>query len=452
MKHAALACVAAFLLQPGTAASQPFSTYVEQRENPRRSRLYERYQEQRSRNTPESMILGSARQDYERFSNRFEIPGFMSSTPQPEIGRLVGPQNPTASFRIGDTIFVQWNGTPGPREGDRYAVYTPAVVLQSLRDPTDFIVRLRPERPTDFPDSFRLAGHFYESNGRIRVTKVSQGLVEAVIEALSGSMTIGDQLMPVIPVKDGITPATGGIQISAAVVAGSPVERLSTTKRSFIYINRGSRDGIREGRIFQAVDILPLDSAVGGMAPEVSVGEAMVVHVSDSYSTAMITRQFDVIRIGSLLKTKQQGGEISSREPFRNLVPTSSQTPSQPVNLEEIPNLGDLNFEEDATLPDPLRKQPPQPAPPSLSELDALEQSQKFNSLSPEERARLGRLSRQQRIGADAQGDGYADLEDPDLAPLNNSFRKGAPRRTDQKRRSNRPTDEEELNLLMMQN
>jgi hypothetical protein len=428
------------------ASGAPFSDFSEEIKNPVASKSTEKIR-QAKRAALQDVIIGSVRQNYAQFTNRVIVPGFISSAALTDIATLAGPNNLTASFRIGDTAYFSWVGTPGPREGARYVAYTPAVVLQSVLNPTDFIIRARPKRAADYPENYRMAGHFYESNGTIRITKIKQGLVEGVIESLSGQISIGDQLMPTIPVKTNIQAATGGIQLAAAVVAGSPVDRLSTTKRSFIYINRGSRDGIREGRIFQAVESVPVDRAITNMAPEISVGEAMVVHVSDSYSTAMITRQFDVIRMGSLLKTKQELSGIESNEPFRNLFPGAP--PAAKEDSEEIPNLGDMSLPVDDSLPEPaVRRRPPEE--PALSELDALEKAGNFNSLTPEEKSRLGRLSRQEKL--EEEGAESLAEESPLPAPVDNSFRQGKPKKAAKKPKAKRSNDEEELNLLMMEN
>jgi hypothetical protein len=270
--------------------------------------------------------------------------------------------------------------------------------------------------------------------------------VEAVIESMTGQIAISDQIMPTLPKTKIPKPVYGGIQLSAAIVSGSPAERISTTPRSFIYINRGSRDGITLGRIFQSVETARLEGDKKG--PEMLAGEAIVVHVSDAYSVAMITQQFEVIRIGSLLRSKQTDDEMPSFEPFHNFNPANAakyEKAAEPV--EEVPNLNEMNAVTDPTLPDPAKPKPP--AKPALSELDAIEQANKFNSLSPKEKERLGTLSRQEKVGQEAS----EEEEAPSLAPVDSSF--GSAKPTDKKakkKRAQKSRDEEELNQLMMQN
>jgi hypothetical protein len=385
-------------------------------------------------------VLGSLRKNYEKISSKIRVPGTVSSAPMAEFAKIAGPVTEVTSFRMGDTVFLRWLGAPGPRIGDRYATYTPAIVLQSLQDPTDFSVVLKTKK-NESNERYRRAGYFYESTGTVRITRINQGIVEAVIEDLSGQVAVGDQLMPVLPTLAIPKPIIGGIQLSAAIVSGAPAERLSTTPRSFVYINRGARDGIRIGRVFQSIETAKLEGMREG--PEMLAGEAIVVHVSDSFSVAMITRQFEVIRIGSLLKSKQNEEDMASLQPLRGLNPKEAS--AAPEAIPEVPSME--NFQQDTTLPEP--NQPaPQPKQPSLSELDAIEKSQNFNALSQKEKERLSALSRQENVSNGSEDEDEA----PPLAPMDNSFgpqqkpKKAAPKKAHKTR------DEEELNQLMMQN
>lgn len=428
------------------SAGFPVREFTETHKGSNANATYLLRQKAQTKAISDSLGESTLRANFRRYSERVRVPGFVSASAIPEIAQVIGPSNVGNSFRLGDTVYLRWSGSPGPREGDRYQTYTPAIVMQSMLDATDFQIRLRPPSLQEMPPDFRMAGFFYEATSTVRIVRVRQGIVEAVIERLSGQLFNGDQLMPLLPVKEKITAVTGGIQLAAAVVSGSPADRLSTMERSFLYINRGSRDGIKEGRVFQAVESIRLDGAVNGPAPERSLGEAMVVYVTDSYSTAIITKQFEVIRIGSLLKTKQELDTIPSGAPFSDMVPGSGSGRSNGPGTPEIPEMGDLEAHQDRTLPDPGKA--PKKRKSTLSELDEMEQGMNAGKLTPEERARLGRLSRQEKLdhedGADEEDDA------PEIAAPKNSFGKPKPKaKAKKKKRSN---DEEELNLLMMEN
>ena len=449
MKKLPLLLTGLLAAQPAGAAF-PVKEYVEQQPSNNASNVYDSFQRSGRKKSDDTLIVTGLRANFRKYMDRINVPGLISASALPEIAQVIGPGTIAGSFRLGDTIYLRWSGTPGPREGDRYHTFSPAIVMQSLLDPTEFQIRQRPAKLQDIPRDFRMAGFFYEVSGTVRVVRIRQGTVEAVIERLSGQLSTGDQLMPLLPVKPKITPVTGGIQLAAAVVAGSPSDRLSTTERSFIYINRGARDGIKEGRVFQAVESVRLEGPVSGPAPERSLGEAMVVHVTDSYSTAIITKQFEVIRIGSLLKTRQELGDIPNSAAFSDLIPSTGSTSTAPLGVPEVPEIGDVGARQDPSLPEPQPGRVRGAGEASLSELDALEKSLQLNKLTPEERARLGRLSRQEKLDAEAREENEDGA--PEITAPQGSFGKPATDGKKKPKKAKRSQDEEELNLLMMEN
>ncbi|MCO5142919.1 MAG: hypothetical protein M9962_07510 [Oligoflexia bacterium] len=413
----------------------------------------------------ENFIVGSAKKTFTRFHNRYRIPGFISASPVTEIATIIGPRVLDTSFRLGDSVFLRWNTSPGPREGDIYQVFPSSVVLQSRIDPTEFQVISKPETLDEIAENFRLAGYFYEPVGSIKISKIRRGLVEGVVLSLSGQMSIGQSLMPKLPEVIIEQPHTGGVHIAAAIVSGSPANRLSTTKRSYIYINRGTRDGIKVGSLFEAVERMDLSTREKSMGPETSFGEAMVVHVSDNFSTAVITKQFDIIRVGSLLRSKQLYDQVTPISPFASLNVLNPNYLYEGHNKSviegelspEVPKSDELSGMPDPTLPNPERLQTspfrvaPDLSKPPISQLDALEKSLNLNNLSEEEKKKLNQLSTQQKI--DSPDDELEDLSASGSSPtVTNSFRTSKPKKKDDKKKKPKRNEEEELNLLMMEN
>lgn len=419
------------------------------------------YQNFQKEHGSQDRFYGSPKDFYTKAVDNIVVPGFISASPLENIATIVGPETINVNYRMGDTLYLRWNSPHLPRVGERFQTFTPAIVLQSTANPTDFTVSLGPTyKGEPLPKGRRMAGYFYESTGRLKIIKVSQGLVEAVLEALSGQVAKGDQLMPMLPVRKNLQSTAGSMRLAAAIVSGSPPERISTTKRSFIYINRGSRDGIKVGNVFEAIESVKLDASLNVTAPELSAGEAVVIFTTEAYSTAMITKQFDVIRIGSLLRVKNSASPLSPSAPFANMPSYSELKKGEPkMDVPEVPTI-DLPGDD---LPDPLKHRnppptvpaPPQqtqapvkPKPSALSELDQLEKSQKFNNLTPEEKLRLGTLSRQERVGV-TPAPSENEEEAPPTPGLDNSFGKGKKPAKKSAKKKAQTNDEEELNLLM---
>jgi len=439
------------------------SAFVEERTpNKNSSTYYEQLKKSRLKSDDAQMEQGSLIQStrliYAKFSSRLRVPGFISATPLPQMAKIVGPNKHGTLLRVGDTTFVRWSGAPLPRPGDRYATFTPAIVVQNLVNPTEFTILPSLATLETLPKNTRQAGYFYETTGRLKIIRIRNGLMEAMVEQLKGALSVGDELMQEPPKLENITPIRSGIQLSAAVICGSPHDRLSTTKRSYIYINRGSRDGIRVGRVFESIESVELDQTIGGPAPLISNGEAIVIHTTDSYSTAMITEQFDVIRIGSLLRTQQETSPVMPVSPFDGYKEENAamraryRTPEVRQKSEEIPEVPSLNNlpgAEDSSLPEPGRTAPE----PQLSELDSMERSLRTKELSVAEKARLGKLSQQEKLKSANLEELEEDNGIPGAPSLENSFQDPKKKaKSDKKPKKKAKNDEEELNKLMMDN
>ncbi len=449
-------------LLSGTAhalESAPGVNYTEDRkqtnENKTYSSLSKSVAQSEAKGMDQTDVILGARNLYSKFNNRVRVPGFISTSPVAPLGRVVGPVKNDSMLRMGDTIYLQWVGAPMPKPGERYATYSPAVVLQNLLDPTDFEVVARIAAHSSLPKDRRLAGYFYETNARLKILRVQGGIVDALVEQMSSAVSVGDEVMVTLPLLESVQMHSSGTPISAAVVCGSPSDRLSMTRRSVIYINRGSRDGIRVGRVFEAIESISLDGAIGGAGPEVSHGEAVVIHTTDSYSTAMISKQFDVIRIGSLLRAKQ--GDVSTlpASPFGGFAETKENEkydrPDDAVPI--LPNLDTPPAGADESLPEP-RQNKVKETP--LTELDRMEKNLKLGNLSAKEKAKLEKLSDQEKAAAERQSE--ADEEaagNPGMPSVENSFqndKKSAKSKKDKKSKAKMRNEEEDLNLLMQQN
>ncbi len=384
-------------------------------------------------------VEGGLRQGNIAAGRRTEPPGFISAREITPPGQVIGPITVGNSIRIDDLIYIRWSGTPTPKEGEIYSTVTPALVMQSEVDPTDFEIGV----PTDMnklPKHYHLAGYLYETTGFIRITKITQGMVEARVTGLRGQVAVGDRVMPPLPIFKEVPPVYSENDITATIVAGNPVNRLSTTQGSYLYLNRGMRDGVKLGQMFSAMESVRLKYPVHE-TPKTDLGTVKVIYVSDAYSTAVISQQFDIIRIGSLLHSMpSEGTRESSQENFPNMeaLPTSPESEAPGVT-------------------------PPAADEKHISELDALEKSMRDGALSPAERERLNRLHLQSEKAnpeAEENEDQMPEVpsaeeeqgksEVPELPPIENSFqKKNTKKKDDKKRPGPKFRDEERLNEMM---
>lgn len=315
------------------------------------------------------VIQGSIKKSYKDSADKVIVPGFITTKPQLNIATIIGPLKDNTSYLISDKIYLRWDGSPAPRVGDFYSIFSPAIVVQSKEDASDFRVIADQGKPSEIPEAFRLAGYFYEPNGELLIKEVQNGLVTAIITHAAKTINLGDQLMLPMPQFESIGPIRGGLELSAVIVAGSPPETILPFLGTFVYLNRGSRDGVKIGQIFEAVEQVKLAGSPA-VAPTESLGELKVVYTTEFYSTALVTKHFDTIRLGGVVQTTRVHKQHDPAEKF-----IISQKHGASLNL----NTG----KQHAT-----RTQ-------KLSELDELERRAGVMSLSPEERERLNLLQTQ---------------------------------------------------------
>lgn len=376
----------------------------------------------------------------------FEAPGFMSARQVAVSATVIGPITNSNSIRINDLIYLRWTGT-SPQEGEIYATVTPALVLQHKEDPTEFEIGV-PNDMNTLPKNYRQAGYLYETTGLVKIVQITQGMVEARVINLRGQLKVGDRIIPPLPVYQSVPPVYSDGELTASIVSGHPVDRLSTTIGSYVYINRGMRDGVKLGQVFSAMEGVKLDTPVHE-TPQKYMGSVKVIYVSDAYSTAVIIKQFDLIRIGGLIRS-DTAAIASSRESTQENLP----------NMEALPvTQGDFQ------APEELK----QDTPKALSELDLLERSVKNRTLTPDERLRLNDLHQQatNEQTSPPEDNSHLSIEEsneldsgevPSLPSIENSFSSPAPAvKKDAKKDANKVQnkkrrDEEHLNEMMQVN
>lgn len=384
----------------------------------------------------EFRILGKGvlKKLFQEIGNRIEVPGFISLRANRSLGEIVGPASVVATIQTNSELYIRWKGLTRPALGEIYSVYTPGVVFQNRTDFTDFMVKQNTYRAKKELDNYSHAGYLYESNGDIEIIDISRGIVKARVLRGVKQIAIGDQIMKPLPRYSNIEPVATPIRMTGAIVAGSPYDNINATQGSMLYFNRGKRDGVKVGTLFHTLEPVllsdgpPIKKADG-------LGIAMVVYASDAYSTAIILRQFNAIRVGTLVETMQAG-------------------PNRASQFNLLSANGTSRAGQNAIDPDAY-----------LSELDKIERDSDILALSPEERERLERLHlqelRRRNRALPGGGEGTA-LPDPsidegaapqvppapDLFRSTEKRREARARRLRKKQEDKKLSDEEELNQL----
>jgi len=151
------------------------------------------------------------------------------------------------------------------------------------------------------PDTGRLLGYHVEFLGYVEVTEVHEEASIARIATSTGEVEEGDRLIPRIQV-----PSEIAIQSSPAGVEGKisffPQHRVVIGWNDFVYLNRGSVDGLQVGSPLEVFRpgypaFEPARDAKVQI-PDRIVGKLVVVRTSEEASVALITKATTELELG----------------------------------------------------------------------------------------------------------------------------------------------------------
>lgn len=355
-----------------------------------------------------------------QFEPLISIPAFMTAKMIAPVGRVIGPVDEIKKSLINSKIYIKWlDSNNQPRIGDRFAIYHPAVVFQSIEKATEYFIYPNTWRKRKDLDTMTHAGYYYEIVGELEVQAVTRSLVTTKLVSGSDIIDVGTEIIRAPPSYTSITPITGGQPIHAAVVSGYPTTMISPRKGQMIFLNRGAMDGVKIGRVFESWELVPLTEYVEDN-PKRTIGKAMVTFVTDNFSTAVITEQFDIIRKGSKMRASTSGSD-------------------RPEDYKLAKGYISRNYSRSSTR------------------LDDIEVKMGDLNLTPAERKRLEQLHREQllqrksRSRSQAEGAEFAPSpDDPTQAPISTDTPAFFDDDVPQKKENNLElSDEQELNQMM---
>ncbi len=270
--------------------------------------------------------------------NFLRVPAFITLDSKQPLGKIVGPLSAVDDgFSNYSDVYIRWFSGIYPSPGEHFDIFVPQVVLQDRNDNSSFKIRVNRFGVRDRSQGYNLAGYVYESKGFIEIMGSSKGLVKARIRTIYGKIEIGDFVIAKFPSYKNIKSIHSPVRLFAVIVAGIPLDRISPTAGSFVHINRGSRDGVEQGALFRMVAPIYVWDSEEAIPQKNILGEVMVTHVSEAYSTAIITRQFSTIQLGSLLETTT-GDYVDTivKKPVVEEEPEISEPPPPPPKVEIV--------------------------------------------------------------------------------------------------------------------
>lgn len=179
----------------------------------------------------------------------------------PHVGKVAGTPTGRSMVGRGDVVYLSFPEGTTPAPGTRF--YT-----------------LRSYGKVEHPKTGDDMGVLVEISGVVKVTGKEAGYIKASVEKSFTEINEGDSLDNFYQIESFPILKDTDVKVHGTIVEARQV-RLLNGIYDFVYIDRGSRDGVMPGNSF---------TIISGDAPHRPIGRAKVISAGQSTSVAMVTK------------------------------------------------------------------------------------------------------------------------------------------------------------------
>lgn len=207
-------------------------------------------------------------------SQGFEIPQVAATDRIPILGEITGSRSESSFLSLNDIVYIK--AEDEIKVGKLYSITQEPITLST-------------------PKSDR-QGLGYSHLGSIKVIGERDGIHIARIESVLHPINRGSLVVPLIQRVKDPDPIPADSALSAVLVINRSFSTFTTAQHRFVYVDRGSSDGVKPGMIFRAYQYFdPSNDERITSADFIIEGDFKVVQVSPTYSLALAIRTFSPI-------------------------------------------------------------------------------------------------------------------------------------------------------------
>lgn len=211
-----------------------------------------------------------------RFS--FRIPEIANDTTIPYLGEIVSTRREGNGIANHDAVFLKSN-SQDLQVGTTYTIFSePEFVRERRSDRTAYI---------------------YKTAGEVKIVGVKDELYIGVITSQYDIITRGMKLYPLLPLVTDNKPAPARTALEALVVMSPDISTRNSAQYRFIHLDRGIEDGVQIGNVFRIYDYYdPVTQAKITDSDFLVNADAIVIHATAQFSTALVLRSHDTFTRG----------------------------------------------------------------------------------------------------------------------------------------------------------
>lgn len=277
----------------------------------------------------------------------FDLRQVAASAEIPVLASVKGANKQGLFFTLGDTVFLEPEKEDSLQAGKVYVLTRdPSTLKQSL---------------------FARSGLAYAIDGLVEVIGQKNGSWVGKLTRSSGPVERSRSVLVDIPVRFTIpapVAAPEGIEATLLLERGSSTSLMA--QHHFAFIDRGSDDGVRPGMVFRAFVYKDLETGKSLTGEDIAYsGDCTVVHVTERFSTVLITSSTSTLDDGMSVKalTDVSGLARARKSGIKELDGTPAPKPRN--DLDELEGSANLTEEEKKNLKQLEKKKEGDQAEPS---------------------------------------------------------------------------------------
>jgi len=228
------------------------------------------------------IITATPKETSSAFSKGEKVYPFITTQEIPSWGEIVGSQEGSVNLTLGDVVYLKLELPKNVKPGDHFFIgrYLDAVI---------------------HPQTKKDMGRVVFIPGELVVLGGEGNIITAKIHKSSQPIECGDKIYspPLLPLAE--TSIRTNKKIKGQVIF-SLNKSENMTLKEYIFIDRGSQDGLIVGNTFKIYRPGHLAEKVlsdkGNQIPKFKIGEAVIVSVQKESSTAVITNSSQEIKPG----------------------------------------------------------------------------------------------------------------------------------------------------------
>jgi hypothetical protein len=248
----------------------------------------------------------------------FRVPAIANEAKVPFLGEIVGSRRDAAWLSQHETVFLKSSS-------------------QDLQVGTTYTIMNAPEEIRERKSD--RVGYIYKAIGEVRIVGVKDELYVGVITNAYDLIPRGSRLYPLLPLITEIKPVAARSAMEALVALSTTEHTKNSAQYHFVHFDRGIEDGVQVGNVFRIYDYFDPNTRKKLTESDFLINaDAIVVHATAQYSTAMVLRSRDTFSRGDfgVLLTDVSDLERQINDRSRDLIGKDEQTTLQDKELDEL--------------------------------------------------------------------------------------------------------------------